>query len=328
MARDTKYITIVRDPVDQWLSAVTFFNFKKYLPPRFSNLSTELVAWELANRPKLYKKKMRGNDPYYFQNNQAFDLGLGLGHCHNSSAITKHIKLLDNKMDLVLINEYFDESLLLMKKMFCWSWTDILYISVNQQSRRHAIKNDTLKELVRKNNKADQYIYKHFNKSLWKKIQDYGANFSKDLAFFRRFRENTNKKCVLEDIVVQGRLLHKPQANNLKLCEELVNRNQISQIAEKQTQSGAHINDSKPTVKLSASNIMQMKWAMNKTLRTKPLLKYENNLTDIESTLNQNTSLLSKIIANASKRGMKESLVLQRFLAACRNDLNCKELLT
>lgn len=328
MAKGTKYITIVRDPVDQWLSAVTFFNFQKYLPPRFSNSSTELIAWELAKRPKFYKKKMRGNDPYYFQNNQAFDLGLGLGMCHNSSKIKKYVDLLDNNLDLVLINEYFDESLLLMKKLLCWSWTDILYISVNQQSRGHAVKNDTLKKLVRKNNKADQYIYNHFNNSLWKRIQEYGSNFWKDLEFFRRFREHTNKKCLLEEIVVQGKLIHKPRVNNSKLCDELVNRDQIRQIAEKQIQSGAHINSAKAKVKLSASNIKQMKWAINKTLRTRPLLKYKKNSTDIEPRLKQKTSLISKIIASTSKKGMNESLVLQKFLAACRNDLNCKKLLT
>lgn len=42
--------------------------------------------------------------------------------------IDSRIEEMDNIFSLVLITDYFDESLIMMKNRLCWDWEDIVYI--------------------------------------------------------------------------------------------------------------------------------------------------------------------------------------------------------
>ena len=46
-----------------------------------------------------------------------FDLGLSFKYYQNFTAINKYIQFLDKEFDLVMIADYFDESLVLMKRL-------------------------------------------------------------------------------------------------------------------------------------------------------------------------------------------------------------------
>ena len=51
--------------------------------------------------------------------------------------ISKHIDDLSEKIDLVLIVEYFDESLILLKRELCWELDDVVYFKLNQRSQEY-----------------------------------------------------------------------------------------------------------------------------------------------------------------------------------------------
>ena len=51
--------------------------------------------------------------------------------------IRKHIDDLAEKIDLVLIMEYFDESLVLLKRELCWDLDDVVYFKLNQRSQEY-----------------------------------------------------------------------------------------------------------------------------------------------------------------------------------------------
>ena len=51
--------------------------------------------------------------------------------------IKKHIDELAEKIDLVLIMEYFDESLVLLKRELCWDLDDVVYFKLNQRSHEY-----------------------------------------------------------------------------------------------------------------------------------------------------------------------------------------------
>ncbi|XP_072016903.1 galactosylceramide sulfotransferase-like [Amphiura filiformis] len=126
MKNDTKYISVLRDPVKQFESAFVFF-----------------------------------------------------GHGKNGN--------LSREFDLMLITEYFDESLLLLRKLMCWSFDDILYIK--QNARTNASHSQPLSQLVkdkiRQWNVADTDLYEYFNQTLWKKIAAYEPSFHRDLQYFK-----------------------------------------------------------------------------------------------------------------------------------------------
>ena len=51
--------------------------------------------------------------------------------------IERHINDLAEKIDLVLIMEYFDESLVLLKRELCWDLDDVVYFKLNQRSQEY-----------------------------------------------------------------------------------------------------------------------------------------------------------------------------------------------
>ena len=97
-------------------------------------------------------------------------------------------------MDLVLITEYFDESLLLLRRLMCWDWADILYLPKNVRSSPPQIP-EQLRQSMRKFNAVDMRLYEHFNKSLWDKVDKYGPSFESDLADFRAMLNQTAQLC-------------------------------------------------------------------------------------------------------------------------------------
>lgn len=62
--------------------------------------------------------------------------------------IKKHIDELAEKIDLVLIMEYFDESLVLLKRELCWDLDDVVYFKLNQRSQEYKQQNITAEQQV------------------------------------------------------------------------------------------------------------------------------------------------------------------------------------
>lgn len=68
---------------------------------------------------------------------QIFDLGLQHKYYNDPVMIQKHIDELAENIDLVLIMEYFDESLILLKRELCWELDDVVYFKLNQRSKEY-----------------------------------------------------------------------------------------------------------------------------------------------------------------------------------------------
>lgn len=322
MEKSTKYVTILRDPVDQWLSVITYFNMKRYLPHSRVKMSFEDVARQLAVDADKYHQKMGASSYYFFQNNQVYDLGLSVKNSRNSTAIRNYVHYLGKQFDLVLINEYFDESLVLMKKLFCWSWSDVLYISRNQQSRSHAVKNETLRKLIRRHNAADQYLYDYFNKTLWKKIEEYGENFKEDLKIFRTLLKETKEECLLKKVVKKGRVYNELGQNKSSLCKELIANDQIKRIEYKQRYQNIASQMAKKELK-PPSNTERRKEStgyqgINLTIEeARDILAARKNLT---------TLLKEKQRMVDSGRADNEPLKIRQAREACNRDPSCKRM--
>ena len=63
-------------------------------------------------KPEFYRNRTRGTQRNMIDNGQIFDLGLNRDRHGNSSAVDEYISRLEAEMDLVLITEFLDESLL------------------------------------------------------------------------------------------------------------------------------------------------------------------------------------------------------------------------
>ena len=155
--------------------------------------------------------------------------------------VRNEITKLDRDFELVLIMEYFDESLILLKKALCWTFQDILYVKFNQRQHKPKIKiSEKVKQNIREWNKADVMLHDYFNRTLWRKIHDYGSSFWRDLNDFRRMNSKMQSSCVEKkqsfekafkssDDVVSYRLNSKISAYDRYFCMKIV-RNETDYI--------------------------------------------------------------------------------------------------
>nr|KAF6489487.1 galactose-3-O-sulfotransferase 4 [Molossus molossus] len=132
----------------------------------------------------------------------ALDLG-------SSSFIQWSLAWLDSVFDLVLVAEYFDESLVLLADALCWGLDDVVGFMHNAQAGseqgRSAVSNGGLtaedRQLTaqaRVWNNLDWALYVHFNSSLWARIKQYGqSRLESAVAELRARREALAKHCLL-----------------------------------------------------------------------------------------------------------------------------------
>ena len=178
---DARYITVLRDPVSQFDSAFVYYDFAKQarIPTDSNSIATFL------SDPKRYARKINyGRNQLH--NGQLHDLGFDKSDYSNPYAVSYKIKQLENEMDFVIITEYFDESLVLLKKILCWEVDDILYVPkrVRQADFRFNI-SASVQQRIRVWNRADMLLYEHFNRTLWRKIEEYGDDFWRDVEELR-----------------------------------------------------------------------------------------------------------------------------------------------
>ena len=117
MPRDTVYITILRHPVKQFESAFSYYGFNRLLGIHDKGDSfvdflekpvKNLVQYVLSENLRNNSQRMK-----LIRNGMAFDLGLNSNNFEDSAEIDSFLKKLKNEFDLVLIAEFFDQSLLL-----------------------------------------------------------------------------------------------------------------------------------------------------------------------------------------------------------------------
>ena len=153
----------------------------------------------LENEEHFKRRRRKPNEVELLKNPALFDLGLQTVHHGNLTAVENYIRFLQQEFDLVMLMEYFDESLVLLKRRFCWKIEDILYFKLNERTdkEKQDITSHT-KEMIRKWNSADVLLYNVFNQTLWKMIEQEGAEFFEDLALFRKERQSMEKACLQE----------------------------------------------------------------------------------------------------------------------------------
>ena len=93
---------------------------------------------------------------------------------YDKAVIEKRIQYLDKVFDLVLITDYFEESIVLLKEELCWTTEEVAFLKANSRKRESQSGSQNLldskyKEKLLEWNKADWKLYQHFNTTFAKK---------------------------------------------------------------------------------------------------------------------------------------------------------------
>ncbi|EDO33410.1 predicted protein, partial [Nematostella vectensis] len=200
METGAKYVTILREPVSQFESTFDYMELGNLLG--LQNVSNAMEVF--LRRPYDFlinvTRRRQGDFPDSLnlaRNGMFFDLGLSPRHYDNRTKVLETILKLDREFSLVLIMEYYDESLVLLKRELCWDLEDIVYAKFNQRATRKKSKlSRKLRKTIKKWNSADVMLYNFFNKTFWEKIKRHGDDFYKDLKEFRQKNADLQRECV------------------------------------------------------------------------------------------------------------------------------------
>ena len=197
VVRDPVFLTILRHPVQQFLSAFYYYNFTYQMGLQGSSNP----VMEFLIKPESYVKSAEYGK-HQLRNGQLYDLGINLAERQMTDAgLQNRVKSLEKELDLVMITEYIDESLILLKKLLCWSFEDILYIPLRvnpEKDSNPAFVYDVNLETslnIENFNQEDMKLYQHFNVTFWKKVEGYGPDFLRDLKNFKKLLSRLWERC-------------------------------------------------------------------------------------------------------------------------------------
>ncbi|GFO47913.1 galactose-3-o-sulfotransferase 3 [Plakobranchus ocellatus] len=204
-------VAIVRDPMQQALSALVYFSqyFKK--PELLAGIEKykDSPLEGFLGHPRDFFKLSQPVVSSYINNRMSVDLGFDLTNFEaskkNKTKIRKFLSNLERQFDLILISEYFDESMVLLRRTLSWSMKDIIYLEVNtaqknlQQFQKSIwnhkpMLNSTTMLTFRKWAAIDYELYHHFLVIFLNKIEA-EESFMDEVSAFREARDEVAKFC-------------------------------------------------------------------------------------------------------------------------------------
>ena len=168
---NTLKISIIRDPATMFPSV--FSHYKKECHAFIAARTLE----NFLKDPDFFTEKYFKIDQTFSHNNMLYDLGfskcLKKGYLREEVCkIGDLIDELEKRYDLVLIMEYFDEAILLLKQYLDFlSFEDLVYLKVHQRQIQKETDSTIIGEQSRSWNSLEFDIYRHFNKTFSKKIE-------------------------------------------------------------------------------------------------------------------------------------------------------------
>uniref|UniRef100_UPI00358FCB38 galactose-3-O-sulfotransferase 2-like isoform X1 n=1 Tax=Myxine glutinosa TaxID=7769 RepID=UPI00358FCB38 len=205
MHPDTFYFTILRHPVEQAVSAFSYF---KSSASAFRNVDS--LDSFMQNPLRFFRPGAKGN--YLAHNLMWFDLGLDPEKNHTQTQLQKIFSSLDDTFSIVLLADYFDESMVLLRHALCWSLDDVVTFKINSRSNASikAISQETAVRL-RQWNSLDWALYSHFNTSFWDRAVHFGLE-----RLDAEVQELRARRNVLATLCLQGSALEAKIINDTR----------------------------------------------------------------------------------------------------------------
>ncbi|XP_062575931.1 galactose-3-O-sulfotransferase 2-like [Saccostrea cucullata] len=190
---DTVYIGIVRDPFDQFVSSVYYYKYR-WSVPYLARLPIRYPIKYLLENPNQYEPKNYQNS--FTKSRMSVDFGLPeeLFHTTDKNKILPYLRKLHSEFKLVMIKEYFDESLILLRRILNWNMKDILYI-IKNSSKYVPLRSYRDRYLHKQHSFLDYCLYNFFVRIFWKRVRQQGEDFHAEVSYFRQLRSAVEDFC-------------------------------------------------------------------------------------------------------------------------------------
>ncbi|XP_041353353.1 galactosylceramide sulfotransferase-like [Gigantopelta aegis] len=213
MPQNSVYISSIRKPFQHFLSVCQYFELpyysnkvtfaekiKDYLE-NFEHYETIYKSYELAS----VRRWCPGDEFSMTQNLLSHCLGMPLGFppgrrdiSQDLASAKEYIRFLDRNFMLIMIVEYLHESLVLLRRLMCWSLKDIIYNRVNKgvYDKKSPVTKENI-NLHKNISRIDYLLYDYFNATFWNKVGLQGKDFFDEVAMFTRIINDVTAFCRL-----------------------------------------------------------------------------------------------------------------------------------
>ena len=177
MPPDTKYVSIIREPLAHFESSFDFFYDKIPSFQQVEHNRSSLEPW-LDHADEYVRNAPRQSHTDMEKNLLFFDFGLE-NRNDDMDYIDRSISEIDKVFHLIMISDYMDESLVLLGDLMCWDVEELACLKLNARSPgkpRDDVELKRIREKARKWNKADAALYDYFNETFWRKVQLFGID--------------------------------------------------------------------------------------------------------------------------------------------------------
>ena len=151
------FLTLLRDPVDCFESNYVYMGLENVFKMDINQYAKNKINPNVKRRPKAIIDK----------NQQLWDLGLSATEMEDVEKVKQKIEELDKQMDLVLIVEDFENSLVILQDKLCWPMKDMTSLKLNERmgKKKSNITEET-RSIMKKWLWADYMLYDHFKNKL------------------------------------------------------------------------------------------------------------------------------------------------------------------
>ncbi|XP_426689.4 galactose-3-O-sulfotransferase 2 [Gallus gallus] len=158
------YFSILRNPVQLMESSFVYYKGT-------SAFSRARSLEEFLSQPYRFYNPTAG-DSHYARNLMTFDFGFNPDAQVTAKRVNLMLRAIEASFDLLLISEYFDESMVLLKETLCWDLDSVVSFPLNSRdsSTRSPLSSITA-EKIKAWNRLDWEIYTHFNRTFWERVE-------------------------------------------------------------------------------------------------------------------------------------------------------------
>ncbi|XP_031441276.1 galactose-3-O-sulfotransferase 4 isoform X2 [Clupea harengus] len=205
MPADTFYFSIVRDPVALAESSYAYY---KAVAPAFKRAKG---LGDFANDPRrYYDPRLRNN--HYARNLLWFDFGLDHNANYTAGLAHRGEAEIRKSFNLILLSEYFDQSMVLLRHALCWPLDAVVSFSLNARQPKPAdggswgskanlgaalALTDEQRLKLRDWNALDWHLYLAFNRTFWEEVDRFGrVRMEAEVILLRTRREVLARVCL------------------------------------------------------------------------------------------------------------------------------------
>ena len=189
------YFTMIRHPVDLFRSAWDYFNWGLSYNMTLQQFADTINTTSSSTSTGKIQKHRKEED-IMWHHTLLRDFGFPFQQIKNMVFIDSKIREIEKNFNLILIQERFDESIILLKDLLCWNNTDILHLKLNPASSKKSELSEETRRSLESYLEADIRLYNYFYKKFIQKIKTFGkSKIKSEIVGLKKDIKKTQKDC-------------------------------------------------------------------------------------------------------------------------------------